>query len=188
MSEAYVKFIANLNSILKDKSTEEITKIFPNIKNLILKQLDIIATEHDLNETDRQLFIQQKIKEFKIKGIPLEMYEKSWEEKNDFLKNYKKLYDVANKLNIFPKKTIKINANGNIIDIDVLDTGRKYIPSSDFDISLDIIQDLNDLKSNTKKFKQEIKQDFSNTKDEIINDFNSSIDTITNNESRNKSL
>ena len=94
MSQAYIKFMTNLNSILKDKSIEEITNILPNIKTMIIRELDMIATEYNLSDDDRKLFIEQKIKEFKIKGLPLEMYEKSWEEKNHFLQDYKEMYDV----------------------------------------------------------------------------------------------
>ena len=188
MSQAYIKFMTNLNSILKDKSIEEITNILPNIKTMIIRELDMIATEYNLSDDDRKLFIEQKIKEFKIKGLPLGMYEKSWEEKNHFLQDYKEMYDVSNRLGIFPKKTIKINVNGKIMDIEVLDTGKKYIPSSDFNVSIEIIQVLDELKTKEKETKDEIKQEFSNTKTGIINDFNTSIDILTNNETINKSL
>lgn len=180
MNETYIKFVTKLNSLLKDKSTEEITKFFPNIKSIILKELDRIATEYSLSNNDKKLFIEEKFNEFKIKGIPIKMYEKSWEEKSHFLQDYKKLYDVANKLDIFPKKTVKIIVNEKAIDIEVLDTGKKYIPSSDFDISLEIIQILDDLKYKAKLTKEEVKQDFVNAKNEIEGDFNNSINIINN--------
>lgn len=191
MNKEYIKFMTKLNSLLKDKSTEEITNFFPDIKIIILQKLDIIATKHNLNDSEKKLFIEEKINEFRIKGVPIKMYEESWEEKSHFLQNYKKLYDVANKLGIFPKKLISMNVNGEIIDIEVLDTGKKFIPSSDFDISLDIIQALNDLKSKTKQMKDEIKQEFSTIRDEMIEDFNTTINIINNqvsNEEEIKSL
>lgn len=164
---------------LKTKTVKEIIKEFPKIKNKILKFLDLLATHQNLGDTEKQIFIEDLFNKIKINGLSIKIYQEDWEKENQILIYYKQLYDVANKLDIFPKKAIKIIINNQESDIEVIDTGKKYIPSSNIDLTSEIIEELDKLKTQENIILNEIKQTFLDQKKEIENDFNSSINILT---------
>ena len=173
---------------LKSKSPKQIVNEFPEIKNRILKFLDLIATQQNLNNEEKQLFIEDLFNKIKINGLPLKIYQENWEKENEVLIQYKELYNVANKLDIFTKKTIKIIVNNKELDIEVLDTGKKYIPSSNIELTKEIIETLNNLKNQENEILNKISQDFFKEKNEMINQFNSSIALLTNNDQEQTSF
>lgn len=173
---------------LKSKSPKQIVNEFPEIKNRILKFLDLIATQQNLNNEEKQLFIEDLFNKIKINGLPLKIYQENWEKENEVLIQYKELYNVANKLDIFTKKTIKIIVNNKELDIEVLDTGKKYIPSSNIELTKEIIEILNNLKNQENEILNKISQDFFKEKNEMINQFNSSIALLTNNDQEQTSF
>lgn len=136
-----------LNNHLKNKMPNDIIKEFPTIRNLVLAYLKLVADEKGLTKIDKKDFIAQKYLSIKIYGLPLQKIEEKWLKYNSSIdSDYKTLADQLAKMKIFPQKTVNISVANKRRDINVIDTGKKYIPNDNIFITEEIINALNLLK------------------------------------------
>lgn len=142
-----------LNTYLKNKMPNQIIEEFQVIKKMVLDGLDIAANSRNLAGIEKEKFVIEMYHGIKINGIPLPKIEEEWEKINSAVnKEYKNLAEQLNKMNIFPQRTVKIFVENKDLDINIIDTGKKYIPNDDIIITEEIIKALDYLwnKENTQ--------------------------------------
>lgn len=141
------KIKQQLKDLIKFKLADEIVKIYPYIEYIIINTINELKIKYEIQESESEI-IEHVWKNIKINGFNLEFWETNWQnckEVNE-LTDYKTLYNLCRKNNLFRKKQVKVNIQGLELNINVLDTGKKYIPTDEILITQELINALDELK------------------------------------------
>lgn len=147
MNSTLISVKQALKNHLKNKMPNQIIKEYPIIRKFVLTYLELEADQNGLMGALKEKFIIEKYHSIKINGLSLEKIEEKWLKLNSTINTeYKILAGQLNKMNIFPQKTVKLFITDKELEINVIDTGKKYIPNDAIFVTEEIIDALSFLK------------------------------------------
>ena len=140
-----------IKNLTKFKLADDIIKVYPYIEYIILNAIKEIKLNYNILEDD-SVIIEHVWKNLKISGISLEIWKDYWKKNNSTteLTDFKTIYKLSKKNNLFKEKQVEINIYGLKLNIKVLDTGTIYIPSDEIIVTKELLSELKKLKEKEK--------------------------------------